>query len=67
MQTRRELLRSCARGGALLALGGIVVRLASRRFDGNCVRVLPCGGCPHFTGCELPKAQAQRPPAKPNA
>ena len=62
MQTRREILLNCARGGALLALGAIAVRLGSRSFDGTCVRGNPCGACPLVTGCKLPKAQETRPP-----
>jgi hypothetical protein len=63
MKSRREILLNCARGGAMLALGGVAVRLGSRSFDGTCVRSNPCGACPLFTGCELPKANENRPPA----
>jgi hypothetical protein len=62
MKSRRQFLLNCARGGGLLALGAMAIRLGSRSFDGTCVRSNPCGGCPLFTGCVLPKAAAARPP-----
>lgn len=68
MKSRREILRDCARGGGLLALAGVTAVLGWRSLRGNCPRSHPCGGCPLFTGCELPKALENRlpqPPAKP--
>jgi hypothetical protein len=63
MKSRREILRTWARGGGLLALGGIATVLGWRSVRGTCPRSHPCGGCPLFSGCELPKALANRPPS----
>ena len=57
MLQRRDILRSCLRGGGLLALGGVAALLGTRTLSGSCLRTNPCGGCPLFTGCELPKAK----------
>ena len=72
MKSRREILLNCARGGGLLALGGVAAVLGWRSLHGTCLRSHPCGACPLFTGCELPKALENRPPtpahpAKPTA
>jgi len=56
MIKRREILRSCLRGGSLVLLGGIVSLLGLRGTRGNCLRAHPCGNCPLFSGCDLPKA-----------
>ena len=66
MQTRREILLTCARSGGLLALGGAAAMLGWRSLRGACHRSQPCGGCPLFSGCELPKTLENRPPASPN-
>ena len=61
--TRREFLRSLARGAALagLTLGGGWLLLRSDR----CVNGYVCQGCPLFADCTLPEkvgvAQASRP------
>ena len=68
MTTRREILTRCARWGSLLALGGIAARLGWNG-GGKCDRPSPCGGCPLFAGCALPKAAEtlqQPPPATPS-
>lgn len=57
MIPRRDFLRDCLRGGGLLALGGAATALAWRSLHGPCPRANPCGDCPEFTGCELPKAR----------
>ncbi len=56
MIQRREFLRSWMRCGGLLALGGVATLLGWRGAHGKCVRSNPCGGCPLFSGCDLPKA-----------
>lgn len=61
---RRDILRTCLRCAALLTLGGTAARLGSRGFNQNCVRTQPCGGCPLFSGCSLPKARDAKPPAR---
>lgn len=53
---RREFLRGWLRCGGLLALGGVATVLGWRGSHGKCVRTNPCGGCPLFSGCDLPKA-----------
>ena len=57
MLPRRDILRTCLRGGGLLALGGIAAALGWRNPRGTCPRTDPCGGCPLFDGCGLPKAR----------
>lgn len=54
---RRDFLRGCLRGGGLLALGGAATALGWRSLHRPCPRANPCGDCPEFTGCELPKAR----------
>lgn len=62
MHTRRDWIIKGARWGGLLVLGGIAVRLGWRG-RGACELLHPCGACPQFAGCGLPKArQAQQPP-----
>ena len=56
MINRRELLRSCLRGGGLVLLGGIACVLGWRGTRGDCPRPHTCGGCPLFSGCDLQKA-----------
>ncbi len=63
---RREFLRNGLRGGALALLGGAASMLAWRSSRGNCARTHPCGACPLFSGCVLPKAvDAKQPTRKP--
>lgn len=65
MTHRRDILRSCLRYGGLLALGGIAASLAWRGRNAQCPRHSPCGGCPAFGDCALPKAldtKSQIPP-----
>ncbi len=57
MNHRRDFLRGCLRGGGLLALGTVATALGWRSMHGRCQRANPCGDCPEFTGCELPKAR----------
>ena len=59
---RREILRTCLRGGGLIALGGVASLLGWRSARGNCVRKNPCGACPLFSACDLPKAQDAKTP-----
>jgi hypothetical protein len=63
MLPRRDILRTCLRGGGLLALGGIAAALGWRNPRGTCPRTNPCGGCPLFDGCGLPKAMLSKSPA----
>lgn len=56
MKHRRVILRDGLRCGGLLALGGIASALGWRSLNGTCLRGSPCGACPLFTGCDLPKA-----------
>ncbi len=56
MINRRQILRSCLRGIGLVLLGGIATILGWRGTSSNCLRAHPCGACPLFSGCELPKA-----------
>jgi hypothetical protein len=56
MRHRRVFLRDCVRCGGLLAIGGTASALGWRTFNGSCLRSNPCGACPLFTGCDLPKA-----------
>lgn len=56
MMNRRDILRTGLRGGALLALGGMASMLGWRSLHGTCTRTNPCGACPLFDGCALPKA-----------
>ena len=71
MTHRRDILRSCLRYGGVLALGGIAASLGWRGRHGQCQHPSPCGGCPMFGDCALPKAldtKGQLPPApKPGA
>ena len=56
MNNRRDILRGCLRCGGLFVVGGVAAALAWRGPHGNCLRSDPCGACPLFTGCGLPKA-----------
>ncbi|MCX6874781.1 MAG: hypothetical protein NTW21_13380 [Verrucomicrobia bacterium] len=60
MQNRRDILRGCLRGGGLLALAGLASALGWRSLHGKCLRADPCGGCPGFSGCGLPKAMQSK-------
>lgn len=66
--TRRELLRRSLRLGGFGAIGGVAALLATRSRD--CTTAGPCGGCPLFKDCALPKAesakQAQAEPEYPS-
>ena len=66
MTQRRDILRICLRGGALLALGGMAATLGWRSRHGSCARTNPCGGCPLLDGCALPKALDAKQPAGSN-
>ena len=56
MHHRRDILRGCLRGGGLLALCGIASLLGWRSLHGRCLPGDPCGACPWFSACGLPKA-----------
>ena len=58
---RREFLRTSARWAvAGLVVGGTLWGMA-REGRADCLRRMPCGGCPVFDGgCDLPKAAAWR-------
>lgn len=60
--TRREFLTRYARWGGLAALGAVTARLVWNG-RGTCQSPSPCGACPLFSGCALPKAQAAQSPA----
>ncbi|MEI8036926.1 MAG: hypothetical protein WCJ14_00925 [Verrucomicrobiota bacterium] len=60
MHHRRDILRSGLRCGGLLALGGVATALGWRSLGNPCPRANPCGGCPQYSGCELPKARAAK-------
>lgn len=67
MTHRRDILRGCLRGAALLALGGIAASLGWRGRRGPCQRAAPCGGCPLVDGCDLPKALEAKSRIPPDA
>jgi len=56
MSQRRDILRGGLRCGGLLVLGGVASALGWRSLHGQCPRTNPCGGCPLFADCGLPKA-----------
>jgi hypothetical protein len=56
MNQRREVLRASLRFGGLMIVGGIATALGWRSARKPCVRPNPCGACPLFSGCDLPKA-----------
>lgn len=61
--SRREFLKSLARGLLLAGIGALGVKLASRapRPDGEtCVGEGVCRGCSAFGGCGLPSALSAR-------
>ncbi|MEI6653223.1 MAG: hypothetical protein WCP45_00505 [Verrucomicrobiota bacterium] len=67
---RRDILRGCLRCGGLLALGGGAAALGWRSLHVTCPRTDPCGGCPLFSACGLPKAldaKSQKCPAATRA
>ena len=67
MSSRREFLRRCLRNTGLLSLGGLAIGLganALRREE--CHKLNPCGGCPQFKGCDLPRAARAKDAAKDN-
>ena len=57
--TRRELLKSLGRYGALLGLLGGIGTLTART---ACSKA-PCSSCPLLSRCTLPKAQESRAPS----
>ncbi len=65
MSGRREVLRNGFRAAGLAGLAGLatVLGLRSRRAK-ECREVRPCGGCPWFDGCGLPKARQERTGAR---
>jgi hypothetical protein len=67
MHQRRDILRGCLRCGGLLALGGIATTLGGRARRNECPRGNPCGGCPGFAGCGLPKALEAKTRNTPHA
>ncbi len=64
---RREMLRRCLRGGGLAAVGGLAAWLAARSLRAGCLRANPCGDCPWFSGCDLPKAREAKSPSNPRS
>ncbi len=53
---RREFLRTCSRNG-FLGLAALLAAFSWHKARGqNCARPTPCGGCPEFADCPLPKA-----------
>lgn len=64
---RRDILRGCLRCGGLLALGGIAASLGWHSQHSHCQRTSPCGGCPLFGGCGLPKALESKSQSAPDA
>jgi hypothetical protein len=54
--SRREMLKSLGRYGALLGLLGGVGAMAARSACGS----TPCSACPALSGCDLSKARASR-------
>ena len=56
--TRREIIRRSLRFGGLGAIGGEAALLAARSRD--CTTTGPCGGCPLFKDCALPKAESAK-------
>ncbi|MEI7908457.1 MAG: hypothetical protein WCK77_02360 [Verrucomicrobiota bacterium] len=66
MIQRRDILRGCLRCGGLLALGGVAASLGWHSLHGECQRTNPCGGCPLFDGCGLPKARDVKSQASPD-
>jgi hypothetical protein len=58
--TRREMVRRSLRYGGLGAIGGIAAWLGARSLQGECRTRGPCGGCPLFDGCALPKAESAK-------
>ena len=67
MTHRRDILRGCLRCGGLLALGGVAASLGWHSQHAHCPRTDPCGGCPLFGDCGLPKAQDAKSQAAPDA
>jgi hypothetical protein len=63
-RSRREFLVSAGRSAALAAIAAVGAVLAWRRLagkaDADCARRSPCGGCPSFAQCELPRATAAK-------
>jgi len=60
--SRREFLRGTARYGLLTLMAAVAARIARTRTVGpqTYVNRGPCGGCPVFAGCDLPKANSLR-------
>ena len=72
MHHRRDILSCGLRCAGVLALGGVATALGWRSLGSPCSRANPCGDCPEFSGCELPKAaqaksSASVRPAAPGA
>ena len=60
MPTRRTFLNTSLRWGGLGTLAGLAAILAHRSFSRSCTNSGPCGGCPQFSGCGLPKAESAK-------
>jgi hypothetical protein len=55
---RREIMRMGLRGGGLSALALLASALGLRSLrNKDCRKASPCGACPLFAGCDLPKAR----------
>lgn len=57
MNHRRDILRVGLRCGGLIALGGLAAWLTQRNGHGACLPTHPCGTCPGWPTCDLPKAR----------
>jgi len=60
MTTRRAILKKSLRWGGLASLAGLTAFLARRSINAECTNSGPCGGCPLFSGCGLPKAESAK-------
>lgn len=57
---RREFLRGGVRYGLLAGVAALTARAVIQRGDQRCTQNGVCGGCPEYTGCELPQALSAR-------
>ena len=64
-ETRREVLRTAARGVVAAALGAVAATLGLRRHRsrerGYCDHAGKCGGCPETSDCDVYEAIGGRP------
>lgn len=62
---RREAIHRAFRYGGLATLAGVGGWLGKRSLDRGCPSAGPCGGCPRFEGCALPKAESAKRAGNP--